>query len=234
MLVSRVKVPQLRERGTNETRLRSSGEAEGPDSRWASCSAACERIDTVERDVQAKTSILKSALHSLGKRLDDGDESELLVWVIPGMLACAHRPLRHHKVFGRERKGRDLPPEAAPLVLQWAQRVKTLGIRSIVSLMHSKELRHYASLDLGAKNLFELYEKVGFQFRHIEWDDPAHRPNLKRSTYKQELERVQIAALEAFDQLPKPILFHCSAGIDRSSPVAAHIFQMRGNAAHGN
>ena len=31
-------------------------------------------------------------------------------------------------------------------------------------------------------------------------------------------------ALQAFDNLPKPVLLHCSAGIDRSSPVAAFIF----------
>jgi hypothetical protein len=34
--------------------------------------------------------------------------------------------------------------------------------------------------------------------------------------------------LLAFDPLPKPVLLHYSAGIDRSSPVAAHIHSRRG------
>jgi len=94
-----------------------------------------------------------------------------------------------------------------------------------------KELKHYAKLDLGSKDLFDLYRKMGFQFRHIEWDDPADPPDLQRATYAMELERARVAALEAFDGLPKPILLHCSAGIDRSFPVAAYVFQMRCNAA---
>jgi protein tyrosine/serine phosphatase len=28
---------------------------------------------------------------------------------------------------------------------------------------------------------------------------------------------------DAFQRLPKPVLLHCSAGIDRSSPVAAFL-----------
>jgi protein-tyrosine phosphatase len=95
--------------------------------------------------------------------------------------------------------------------------------------MHSKELQHYARLDLGAVNLLGLYERVGFKVKHIEWDDPAHRPDLKRATYAEELARARVEALEAFDKLDKPILLHCSAGIDRSSPVAAYVFHMRAN-----
>ena len=29
--------------------------------------------------------------------------------------------------------------------------------------------------------------------------------------------------LKAFDVLPKPVLLHCSAGMDRTAPVAAYI-----------
>ena len=181
----------------------------------------------METDVEKKTTELKTALVRLGRHLDKVEDTGLLVWVIPRALACAHRPLRHHKTFGKELKGRNLPPEAAPHVLAWVRRIRELGIRSIICLMHSKELQHYARLDLGAANLLALYEKVGLSVRHIEWDDPAHRTGLKPATYAEDLARARVEALDAFDKLPKPVLLHCSAGIDRSSPVAAYIWQMR-------
>ena len=160
---------------------------------------------------------------ALGRRLDDGDFSEWVVWVIPGVLGCVHRPLRHHPVFGRDNKGRYLPSEASGHVLEWIERLKRLGIRAIISLMHPNELKHYAQLDLGATDLIEAYRRAGFEVRHIPWDDPAHRPGLTHATYEEELKRVRRDALEQFDKLPKPVVLHCSAGIDRSSPVAAFI-----------
>lgn len=184
-------------------------------------------MNIVEAQIEAKTKELKAALARLGERLDEGDGSELLVWVIADTFACAHRPLRYNPTFGRERKGRYLPAEAGPAVLDWVRRIRESDIRSIICLMHQKELKHYAQLDLGAENLIQLYRKAGFGVRHIPWDDPAHRPGLDRATYADELARVRVEALGAFDELRKPVLLHCSAGIDRSSPVAAFIFHMR-------
>ncbi len=180
-----------------------------------------QRIDSAG----SKANELRKALASLGRRLDDGDQSELLVWAIPGALACAHRPLRHHPKFGGSR--RDLPPEAVGEVRDWVARIKGYGIRAIISLMHPKELHHYAQLDLGANDLLDFYRRADFKVRHIPWDDPAHRPTSERASFTEELARVGREALAAFDALPKPSLLHCSAGIDRSSPVAAFIFQMR-------
>jgi len=183
--------------------------------------------------VDQKANELRDALATLGKRLCSGDDRELLVWVIPNTLACAHRPLRHHPQFGGS--GRDLPPEATPEIQRWVDRVKTAGIRSIVSLMHPKELRHYARLDLGAEDLIAFYLKSGFKVRHIPWEDPAHRSPSGRFSFQEELARIRTEALCAFDELPKPVLLHCSAGIDRSSPVAAYIWYIwvkRANKEH--
>jgi len=187
-------------------------------------------MTTAETEIRTKTKELQTALATLGKRLDDGDDSEILVWVISAVLACAHRPLRHHPEFGRDRRGRNLPPKATPKVFEWLRRIKDSGIRSIICLMHSKELGHYSQLDLGAENLIEFYKTSGLEVRHVEWDDPAHRPSLDRATYARELLRIRTQALRAFDELPKPVLLHCSAGIDRSSPVAAYVFHMRTSA----
>jgi hypothetical protein len=37
------------------------------------------------------------------------------------------------------------------------------------------------------------------------------------------LEEVRKEALAAYDRRPKPVLRQCSAGIDRSAPVAAYV-----------
>jgi hypothetical protein len=107
--------------------------------------------------------------------------------------------------------------------LEWIQRLKQRGIRSIISLMHPNELKHYARLDLGGVDLLEAYRQAGLEVAHIPWDDPAHRPGLTRATFDEELRRVRRETLKWFNELPKPVVLHCSAGIDRSSPVAAFI-----------
>jgi hypothetical protein len=175
--------------------------------------------------IESKAQELRQRLSTLGKELRAGNESELLVWVIPDALACAHRPLRHHPVFGGS--GKALPPEAAAEVFEWVRRIREYGVKSIICLMHPKELQHYARLDLDATDLIDLYWKAGFEVQHIPWEDPAHRPPSERTSFQGELERVRDEALSAFDALPRPVLLHCSAGIDRSSPVAAFIFAMR-------
>jgi hypothetical protein len=177
------------------------------------------------KSIKTKLPVIRRALSNLGKKLDDGDDSELLVWVIPSALACAHRPLRHHPRFGG--RGRDLPPEASGAIHSWARRMREYGIRSLICLMHPKEVLHYAELDLDGENLIGFYRKAGFAVRHIPWEDPAHRSSGERRSFPDECARVSEEALAAFDALKKPVLLHCSAGIDRSSPIAAFIFTRR-------
>lgn len=175
--------------------------------------------------LQDKANEIRSALRSLGIRLDHGDDSELVVWVIPRALACAHRPLRHHPEFGGSR--RDLPAEATGSVVRWVDRIVGAGFRSIICLMHPKEVNHYAALCLDAPDLIAYYRSKNLQVCHKPWDDPAHRPPGERASFEDELKRVRAESLECFDRLPKPALLHCSAGIDRSSPVAAFIWSHR-------
>ena len=174
--------------------------------------------------IENKTRDIRLEMSALGHRLEQGDSSQLLCWVIPGQLACAHRPLRHHPLYGGSKIS--LPPAATNLVRDWAKEIMASGIRSIISLMHDRDLACYASLDLGTTSLLHYYENLGLQIAHIPWEDPHHKKSTlaeKRRTYL----RVREEALSAYERLPKPVLLQCSAGIDRSSPVAAFIWSIK-------
>lgn len=178
------------------------------------------RYDSFEKQIQCRTQEIQRAMSALGRRLEGGDNSELLHWVIPNKLACAHRPLRHDPLWGGS--GGTLEPKATGLVFAWTEQVRDAGIRSIISLMHDGDFRYYLSLNLDAANLVEFYKQQGFQVSHIPWEDPHH----KRSSQEQRREnllKVREKALAEYHKLPKPVMVQCSAGIDRSSPVAAFI-----------
>ncbi len=178
----------------------------------------------MEEQLDVKEEQIADDLRALGRRLEAGDDSELLVWVIPDQLACAHRPLRHNRLYGGSAS--NLAPDATSLVFDWVEIIQILSIKSIICLMHRDELPHYARLDLGAANLIEFYKLRGFEVCHIEWRDPRHsKTDPAMIEYKKKQVRRQ--ALEAYDGLPKPVLLHCSAGIQRSAPVAAYIWQNR-------
>jgi len=80
----------------------------------------------------------------------------LLVWVIPKELACAHRPLRYHPLYGES--GKRLLPDATHDVVDWAETISLLGIKSVICFMHQKEIDYYKDLDLDALNLIEFYK----------------------------------------------------------------------------
>lgn len=168
-----------------------------------------------------KVKELQTKLSDLGARLCAGDDSQLLIWVIPEKLACAHRPLRKHPDYGGSQV--DLPADAAPLVLQWVRRIKEEGIQSVIAIMGDRELAHYNLAAIGASGLLDLYEKEGLKVRRINWQDPAHPAVSVGLSYDEQLQQARVAALEAFDAFRKPVLIHCSSGIQRSSPVAAFI-----------
>lgn len=139
-------------------------------------------------------------------------------------MAIAQRPLRHHPRYGGS--GLPIPAEAKPLILDWIEHIRLEGIASIISFMHDRDLRCYRDIDLSGLNLVAFLQREGFRVRPLPWEDPAHSktdPSAKRA----KLEQVRKDALKAYDELPKPVLLQCSAGIDRSAPVAAYVWQKR-------
>jgi hypothetical protein len=181
---------------------------------------------TVERIIEDKTDKVRKAVAELKARQKNAGSSEVFCWVIPEKLACGQRPLRHHPLYGGS--GQNLSPEAAPEVKKWAQLVHYGGIRSIVSLMHARDLKYYERLDLGAPNLIDFYRSIGFEVAHIPWDDPHHSKTTDDQIRKK-LMVIRCDALAAYDRLPKPVMVQCSAGIDRTAPVAAYIWAQRGS-----
>jgi hypothetical protein len=167
-------------------------------------------------------SSLREQLLQLRSRIASGDESSLFVWVLPEKLACSQRPLRDHPVFGG--RGKSYTREAEPALLAWVQYVKAAGIRSIITLMHPKELKYYEPIGAHPEGLLGLYRAAGFEIAHIPWADPAHETTPEaRAAVMRHLEQVKRESLAAFQRLPTPALLHCSAAIDRSPPVLAYI-----------
>ncbi len=160
------------------------------------------------------------------KRLNEcGDYSQVMTWVIDRKLACAARPLRYHHIYDGSEK--TLPAEAKPELDKWIERVKNEGIESIICFVSEKELDHYSQLLPEGMTLIDYYKSVGFQVYHVPWSDPAHSGY---ANFKAEVEEKRPVLLEAYDQLPKPVLVHCSAAIDRSPPVVAYVVLRRGTA----
>jgi hypothetical protein len=178
----------------------------------------------LEEFIEKKTAERRAGLSGLERKLKDGDDSELVHWVIRDRLACSHRPLRHHPLHGGS--GKNIAPEAALLVEDWSVLAQCEGIKSIISLMHARDLAYYGKLDLGTPNLIEFYRNSGFEVAHIPWEDPFHS-RTSRAQIGDKLLVIREEALAAYDRLAKPVLIQCSAGIDRTAPVAAYIFTKR-------
>lgn len=94
-------------------------------------------------------------------------------------------------------------------VKRWIESAQAHGIVSIVCLLANEHLCLYPDGDL-----LGIYRAAGFEVRHIPATDHRRPP----------LTEEQLAAvLQAYRELPKPALIHCSAGIDRTGAAVAHI-----------
>jgi protein-tyrosine phosphatase len=152
--------------------------------------------------------------------LHAGSRGPVLAWAIPDMLAITQRPLRAHPVYGGSR--RDYPSEARPEIEFWITDLVGQGIRSVVALTSTKELAHY---DLPAGHdggLLALYGTAGLHTAHVPADDPAHDLTA-RAAFAAAVDDLAAAVAERLSGLPRPVVMHCSAAIDRAPPVAARL-----------
>ena len=113
-------------------------------------------------------------------------------WVVKGALARSSRPgYPDHAV------SKDTVEEEVGF---W----RKAGIRSIICLLDDRQLAYYADI---ADGLIGYYKEAGFHVAHIPVQDYKSPPLSKNA-----LQRIA----KAYDDLPKPVLIHCSAGIDRT------------------
>lgn len=131
-----------------------------------------------------------------------GPSAQTMQWVVPRALARSSRP--GYLSGAREPIGRSV-------VDGWIEMAKALGIRSIVCLLADEHLRLYASL---GEALPSYYRRHGFEVVHLPVRD-LQRPPLDDAT----LARIG----DAYAVLPKAVLVHCSAGIDRTGAAVQYL-----------
>lgn len=171
--------------------------------------------EEIERRLTCK---FKAEFGALKDRLKADPEGDPLIWPIAGQLACTRRPLRDQRDFRAYVYEDHLPAAAGPLVIAWVERIVAAGVCSVICLLPDWQLQRYRGLSGMTDGLLALYESRGLAVAHIPCPDPRHE-----TVEKGWIETIKRSAYHAFVDLPKPLLLHCSAGIDRSSPVAAHI-----------
>ena len=126
-------------------------------------------------------------------------------WVLEGLIATSPRP---GYTPGPERTVTD------DIVEAWVDEAREFGIASIICLIGGDQLWLYRKAV--PEGLIHRYREAGFEVCHIPTEDQQTHP-FTPEQYEH--------AWESFQHLPKPVLVHCSAGMDRTGRVVNFILE---------